>query len=309
MSYSSIVHEDLSLYNTAPIYTLREYTSNDTWVKPGNLKYLYVVCLAGGGGGGSGRVGATSTNRIGGTGGAGGTIVMKEFAVSELSASHAITVGAGGAGGAGQTSDDTDGNIGIAGGDTSFGSSVIAKGGGAGQPGTTAGVTILGGLAAVGSANTPSIKPYTIVGSDGGYSVYNNNSAPGSAYSMTSSGAAGGGGGGSCRTTNVTYSAGVGSRVWNRAGSQSTAATAGNAGTANIAIQFFDLWIGSLVTPTHGVGSSGAGSEYSATGSAVGGAGALYGSGGGGSGGTINGYDTAAGGAGAAGLCLVVEVY
>jgi len=140
---------------------LREYISNDTWTKPDGLKELIVVCVGAGGGGGSGRNGANNVAKYGGGGGRGGSMVVDIIQASDLSSSISITVGSGGSGGAAITSPDTNGLAGTAGGDTSFGSFVIAKGGGGGQGGTS---TAYGAGGSLQSGDTPSWVPNRLIG-------------------------------------------------------------------------------------------------------------------------------------------------
>lgn len=96
----------------------QEFTTSGTWTKPVGCRYVYVEVLGGGGGGHN----ATDTARNGGGGGGAG--VMKILSASTLGDTVAVIIGAGGAGGAnGTTADGTNG------GDSSFGTYVVAKGG------------------------------------------------------------------------------------------------------------------------------------------------------------------------------------
>ncbi len=290
-------------------YTLREYTSSDTWTKPDGLTELVVVCVGAGGGGGSGRKGASGTNRTGGGGGGGGAIVKKRFLASDLSSSVSITIGAGGSGGAAQTTNSSNGSAGSAGGDTSFGTYIIAKAGNGGLGGDNANSS-KEGIGGKAYQCTPAMSPFAIEGSNGGGSIYSSAAAtPGTVYSMSSFGAGGGGGGGRFAGDSAN-NAGLGSRVWIRNGTQSAAATNGANGANNLAIQLFDTDFMTEITPTKGIGGSGGGGFASLTASGTaGGNGGLYGSGGGGgAAGTDTDYNSGAGGNGASGLCLIVEV-
>jgi hypothetical protein len=113
-------------------YRIHTFTANDNlvMVKPGTVEYLVV---AGGGGGGTGN------NRQGGGGGAGG---LKTGSV-KITATQAITVGAGGTGG--------PVGIGGTGGVSSIGALVATAGGGGGNQESNAGAT--GGSGGGGGAN------------------------------------------------------------------------------------------------------------------------------------------------------------
>ena len=71
------------------------FTSSGTWTKPAGAKTVSVTLIGGGGGGGSGRRGAAASVRCGGGGGAGGSGAMSTFSASVLTATVAVTVGAG----------------------------------------------------------------------------------------------------------------------------------------------------------------------------------------------------------------------
>jgi hypothetical protein len=101
----------------------QEFTSSGTWTKPTTAKYIYVEAIGGGGGGGSGYLGT------GGGGGGGGGFTNRLLLASDITAPVSITIGAGGSGGTTLVSSNTDRAIGSDGGDSSFGSYVIAKGG------------------------------------------------------------------------------------------------------------------------------------------------------------------------------------
>ena len=94
----------------------------NTWTKPAGAKAVHVVCIGGGGGGGGVGTGASNF----GGGGGGGAGLEAIFDASVLGATETATVGASGAGGAAGS------NPGVAGGNSSFGSWLIAYGGGGG---------------------------------------------------------------------------------------------------------------------------------------------------------------------------------
>jgi hypothetical protein len=91
----------------------QEFTSSGTWNKPSGATWVYVEAI---GGGGSGGAGSSSSS-----GGGGGGFNSKVFRASDLSSPVTVTIGAGGA-------SVTVAN-GLGGGDSSFGSSLIAHGG------------------------------------------------------------------------------------------------------------------------------------------------------------------------------------
>lgn len=102
--------------------TIQVFTSDDTWTKPANLKYI-VVEVAGGGGG----AGGIHHLPTGGAGGGGGGYSKRIIAASSLGNSVDVIVGNGGSGGNDQGSD------GEAGGSSSFGSFCSATGGSGGN--------------------------------------------------------------------------------------------------------------------------------------------------------------------------------
>ncbi len=292
------------------IYTFREYTSSDTWSKPSGLKEAVIVCIGGGGGAGSGAKG-DSSGRTGGAGASGAAIVISQIKATDLGSSETITIGAGGAGGASQTTSSSNGNAGVDGGDTSFGTHVIAKGGNGG----VGGIQNSGTWASTGDTNantdsTPAQKPYNIVGSKGMLSYAQANGVDATSSSMGEFGCGGGGGGGCIASNGSTRTPGKGSRVYDKDGTLSTATAYNTNGAANIALQIFERIYTDLTTyPTIGVGASGGGGERgSGADGQTGGAGGNYGGGGAGGGACTNTYNSGAGGAGGAGCCIVLEV-
>lgn len=117
--------------------TVSEFSVSGTWTKPAGATFVTVECWGAGGGGGSGgRYGLGST-RPGGGGGGGGAYVSRVFNANDLPSSVLVTIGAGGAGGPAQTTDSSPGNQGATGGNTSFGTAVIAYGGDGAATGST----------------------------------------------------------------------------------------------------------------------------------------------------------------------------
>lgn len=152
------------------------FDATGTWTKP--VTGAIALVQTWGAGASGGRAGTGD----GGGGGGGGAYSEKLIVLASLSASVAVTIGAGGTA---QTSDNTDGN---AGGDTTFGAYLTGYGGGAGNgDGTDNGGGGGGGLTAAGAAGS---------GATGG-----NGGAPRGVIGAETTGAAGnanpfGGGGG-----------------------------------------------------------------------------------------------------------------
>jgi hypothetical protein len=121
-------------------FSVTEYKTPGTYTYevPAGAIAIRVVCIGGGGGGGSGRLGATGTNRTGGSGAWSGGVVDGYFLEHDLdSAEYTIRVGAGGIGGSAVSTDDTNGNAGSDGEASSFSDFFQAPGG----PGGTGGVS------------------------------------------------------------------------------------------------------------------------------------------------------------------------
>jgi hypothetical protein len=91
----------------------QEFNSSSTWTKPSGISWVYVQAWAGGGG---------SRNSSGWGGGGGGEYVDGLFPATDVSSSVSVSIGAGGSSGISPS----------AGGNSSFGSLVVARGGLAG---------------------------------------------------------------------------------------------------------------------------------------------------------------------------------
>jgi hypothetical protein len=293
---------------SAQAIDIQSYTTNSgspfTWNKPAGVSVVEVICIGSGGGGGGGSSIAAATLKTGGAGGGGGSIVTKTFKASDLSDPVSVTVGAGGVGGTGGT--NANGGVGNNGNSSSFGSYLIAYGGGGGSQGTSTGTRTGGsgaGTAAVGiqgaAANTLGGAPATTAnvagisgqGAGAGTGVLGKSAeyGGGSGAGTTSAGAqgvggsslwgaAGGGAGGSYDAANAnsrvptaggnvgTYTVGGGGA----AGTNGGAPTAGTAGTNGDSTKC-------------GKGGGGGGAGLAVPG-ANGGAGGSHGGGGGGGG-------------------------
>lgn len=305
---------------------IREYTANDTWTKPtaANFWGVMVLCVGAGGGGGGGARTATNTNAFGGLGGGGGCAVFRILRKAQTpSSSYNITIGAGGGGGNGATTNSTNGSAGVAGGDTSFGSLIIAKGGPGGLGGTIISQTPTGGNS---SLCTPARGPYAIPGGQGSQRAANNVENPagiacsggdntGAGVTSRLSATAGGGGGGTISSSNLRYEATNGGACYDvdvltagGTGGNTTGAN-GTAGVNDVANNYlYDI----DNATTNGIGTGGGGGSSGDTaGTIAGGNGGNggKGAGGGGGGGSRNGANSGAGGNGGAGLCFVVEYY
>jgi hypothetical protein len=284
---------------------LTEFTANGTWTKPMGLKRVLVCCVGAGGGGGSGRRDAAGTNRSGGGGGGGGAVVWRNVAATDLTSTVSVTIGAIGTGGAGQTVNTTNGNAAIAGGDTSFGALVIAKGGSGGSGG---GAT--SGLAGSGGNNQfcqPSFGPYGLSGSSG--SNGNNGNSSSATFSFITTGGCGGGGGGGISSANASSTAGgTGGGIYQNgvfiAGPTSGASPNGANNQSNF------LLFSSTLSSSNGLGTGGAGGYHTSYPTFInGGNGGNFGAGGGGGSASVNGNISGGGGNGAGGLCVVMEIY
>lgn len=281
-------------------YSLVEFTSSGTYTKPQGLKGVWVFCGGAGGGAGSGRQGLAGTNRFGGGGGGGGATVWAFIPAASLPSTVTVTIGTGGTGGAAQASASTNGNPGAAGGHTSFGAIINAKGGNFGGGGsTTAGTAGTGGQS---SASTPAYSPYALSGSNGTAGNTTTNASGGVGFLST--GAPGGGGGGGINSANASgVAANSGGGVYEngvvQAGPVSGASPNGVDDVCTALFQF------STMSSIAGIGTGGAGNNPATPNGGNGGRCA----GGGGGSGTLDGNTSGKGGDGGNGLCIVIEMY
>ena len=110
------------------------FTSSNNFAVPANVTCVWVTLVAAGGGGGSGMAGAFSYGLGGGGGGGGQTFYKIPITVSP--GNIVVTIGAGGQGGNGILylfEGPTHGNAGNNGGNSNFGSYLIAVGGAGGK--------------------------------------------------------------------------------------------------------------------------------------------------------------------------------
>ena len=305
------------LYYTGSRTQVRNYT----YTVPPGLAFAEIICVGAGGGGGSGRGSSVATvttigTRQGGGGGAGGIIVRSFYSVAELGGvgnTHNITVQLGGAGAVGVT--NANGADGSTGGNTSFGTLVVATGGGGGQAGTNG--SARGTATSSINTCTPPTALYAIVSQPAGITgTTAATTTPGialnSPYGCGSGGA--GGGYGNVGGTQREGSSGSSAYQWEtfvtNVGApgvlklDGTPGGNGSDGTDNLSVSLLHF-TSSIVSLQYGIGGGGHGGGYP-TGS--GGNGGLYGAGGGGG---ASSWSTTKrsgnGGSGSAGLCIVVE--
>lgn len=270
------------------------FTSSGTWTKSSGDQFVMVEGWGAGGGGGSGRRGAAGSDRYGGGGGGGGAYVSRLFLASELGSSETVTIGAGGAGGAARTANDTSGAAGTVGGNTSFGSVLVAYGGGGGSSGATSNADPAGGGGALAAGTTSTNGEPASTGFGGMYSAPSGWGGGSGARSATTNGASsfqggpGGGGGAIISSANAVTAATPGGSNVGRDSGGGAAGTTGAAGSAG--------------TGRRGGGGGGEGTSAAA---GAGGAGGQPGGGGGGGGASLNGNNSGAGGAGGAGMMRV----
>jgi hypothetical protein len=295
-------HSGWSIVNIgdSPSYVLTEFIASGTWTKQSGLKRAFVLCVGAGGGSASGRQGAAGSNRFGGGGAGGGACTWRMVEAAGLPATVAVTIGAGGIGGASQTTPDSNGLPGTAGGDTSFGGIVVAKGGNPGGGGSTAAGSA--GTGGQSSACTPPFSPFSLSGSNGTAGNTTTNASGGVGFLST--GAPGGGGGGGINNTNVSgVAANSGGGIYEngvvQAGPNSGASPNGVDDVCTI------LFPGSTINSIHGIGTGGAGNNPATPNGGDGGRCA----GGGGGSGTLNGTPSGKGGDGGDGLCVIFEEY
>jgi hypothetical protein len=317
-------------------YTGSATTQTYNYIKLGNLKYLKVICVGAGGGGGGGSV-RNIAARFGGKGGGGGAIVITQFKASEIPSNVTITTGARGIGGAPTGSTNAFGKPGTNGGNTSFGSLVIAAGGTGGNGGVFAqSAGINGGLGGLMSNCIPSSGQYVLPGFNGGGHFTTNTptafaggfgeTLP-ATYALTRlndnntgqaiAGCGGGGGGGSVGAfpVNLHYAGGSGSGVSTNnmnvgatTGTPSQSISPGENGGNNLGT---DALLGFLAigndinfNSQYGLGAGGSG------GGSLGGNGGNGGDfGAGGGGGGCSTITSGAGGNGGAGLCILIEYF
>lgn len=259
-------------------------TASGTWYKPTGYDAFRVACIGGGGGGGSAGAASGATYSSGGSAGNGGCELVSSIRAALVPGSVTVTVGAGGSGGLAVSGSNVYGNVGTAGGASSFGSLFTAGGGQGGGRGS------YGGSAAASASDatpTNTLNAYTAndlnwCGGWGGASI-----APG--YWSSAGGQRGG--------YNVGLAGGLG--ILGGAGG-------GNGRSMFNGVQDGLLAAGATVRSEIGGALSGAGGQ-GGNGAGIAGSAGKSGGGGGGGGSTQSGSG-AAGGAGGAGLVIIYGV-
>jgi hypothetical protein len=280
---------------TSSLTDTQIFTANGTWTKPAGAKMVHYLLIGGGGGGGAGRRSLQNNTLGGGGGGAGGGITVGYIDPAFLGSTESITVAAGGTGAA-DSADNSNGASGTAGGDSSLGSFIKAKGGAAGGGGTF-------GAGAGGAATTIASLFYgsnasTSAGAAGAASAAAPSNAAASVYLPTG----GGGGGARGSSTNGVGSKGGDIGQTNTGITSAPSIAAGTNGPAGIRSQ--SSWAG-----TGGGGGSMSSDNAVHTGF-PGGNGGLYGGGGGGGSGAVNASGgSTAGGTGGNGIVIITTYF
>lgn len=211
-----------NLASSGGVSNAQTFTASGTWTKPGSGTIAYIQAWGAGGGG--------STNASGG-GGGGGAYAERWMPLSALGSTVTVTIGAGGSAGAGGT----------AGGDSSFGTHVVAYGGGGGN--TNAGGGGGGGLSAGANASSgnsgagggPVAGSGTSSAGNGGDSAFGGGGGGNgtSGFGGSSAFGGGGGGGGTQVGGNSIYGGGGGART--ASSPASTSVYGGNGGGTGVA--------------------------------------------------------------------------
>lgn len=292
----------------------------NTYTKPNDLVFAFVVCIGAGGGGAGGRKGALGTNRTGGGGGAGGAMARRWLTNSQISSLETVTIGTGGTAGLGVTIDTTNGASGGNGEQSSFGTLVIATGGLGGSGGIQS-TTALGGLSTVITSQTPAQFPLSSGTTAGGSGTNTGNPGDGNATGFSLVLGGNGAGGAGSGSGNGNGQGGNGSRTYDYTGTLtgiiagSNAPNTGSNGANNQSLQLHFDYVSGIPLNTIGFGTSASGGGSSGlAGTAGGSAGnsGLYGTGGGGGGSTTNDSNILSSGngsVGAQGCCVIFEYY
>jgi len=271
---------------------VQTFTSSGTWTKPAGAVAVDVVVISAGGGGGSGRKAGVATAASSGGGGGGGSYSMRNISAALLGVIETVTVGIGGTGGASVTANSTNGNIGVTGGNSSFGTWIqVTGGGGAGAATTTS------GPAGAGSSSRAMFQ-----GSNGSVGGTGAGVLTGGSNASVS-GAGGGAGGGLPAAATVGFTGSTGGTClgsWFSGGTANGGTIGGNGGSApSVTVGF---------AASSSAGGGGGSSVTSNAGN--GGNGGTYGGAGGGGGAALDSVgNSGAGGNGADGIVVVTTYF
>ena len=282
-----------------------QYTSSSTWNKPAqsSFKGIWVYLQAAGGGGGSGIL--NSSTATGGGGGGGGSGMWIWLSTASLGSSENYIIGTGGSGGIAGS--------GTAGGDTSFGSLALAKGGNGGTVGSTSAGTVVGGNGGNLANCIPAYGPWSIIGGSGGVGHRTRNQATlGPGYDgMDGKAAAPGGGGGAGLQSGTHYAGYPGGGCW-YLGSYTAGGAFGTSGGGNGTNGIDDVNLSlthGIATPTIGIGTGGGAGGGNNSGNGGNGGNGGRGCGGGGGGAGSPTFLRGKGGDGGDGFILLVEIF
>lgn len=277
-------------WSTKPVLKTEVITKTQTWTVPDGVTSVNVFLFGGGGGGGS-NAHSEGELRASGGGGGGGYMAKSTLTVTPKQ-SISITIGAGGA-------------VGQAGGTTSFGSLLSARGGSAGENARVDGTRGYGGKGgdggAGGAGNKGTYLNYFVNCGAGGNGAQFGGGA-GSYEAKGGNGGTYGGGGGAGGSYSGSCSGGTGGQYGGAGGNSEKNGTNGT-NTTNIAdIDFKGLGkAGAGYTDGGGGGGGGYGGNGGNGGFYEGGGGGGYGGNGGNSGGGGGGYGAPAYGKGGGG--------
>jgi hypothetical protein len=294
------------------------FDASGTWTKATGAKVVEVIAIGAGGGGGTGYHKTAAGNQVaGGSGGGGGAITKKIMRASDLAATVAVTVASAPA------SDNP-------GGSSSFGTHLVAYGGGQGSNGTISGASGGSGGGSAGAGVSGNNSGDVIGGSPATTAAANGISGQGGGSDIAGAGknaefGGGGGGGGEQSGDGLTGGSSLfcgggggggggmngsdpGSENDGVAGGKHGAYTAGGGGAGGAA----GGTAGTAGTSRsgYGCGDGGGGGGSKNTGTAgAGGAGGAPGGGGGGGGASAVGGTSGAGGAGGRGEVIVITYF
>lgn len=287
---SALYKNNVGMFNQGPI--TQRILSTGNFNGHAYATAYKATLWSGGGGGGSGRRGAAASSRSGGSGGTAGIPVTRLFAAAELTFPVAVTIGAGGSGGAAQTVDSSNGSSGLAGGDTTFGAYLRARGGTGGWLGGSTAINPLNG----NNSTTPVQNAGLLYpGATVIAGTYVSSASGGHGQTNGFGGGPGANGGGITSSNGDAQPPPAAWATWADPASVTPTMAAAGANGAD--------GVNSLLLDFAGTGGGGGGTGQAAA-AGAGGAGGR-GSGGGGGGASTNGFNSGAGGAGGAGQVSV----